>query len=107
MDTLFLAFLAQHDDDAWHRVVDRLEHACHPVDRTAVRIWFHLFPLALQQAMDEAEDPSRLAIRLRLEGRWRLADQIDASHAFLYGHRHWPQVKAGVLAYVTRAGAPG
>jgi ferredoxin len=107
MDTLFLAFLAQHDDDAWRRAVDRLEHACHPVDRIAVRIWFHLFPLSLQHAMEEADDSSKLAIRLRLDGRWRLADQIDTSHTFLFGHRHWPQVKAGVLAYVTRAIAPG
>lgn len=106
MDTLFFAFLAQHDDNAWHRVVDRLDHACHPVDRTAVRIWFHLFPLVLQQAMDEAEHPAKLAIRLRLDGRWQLAEQIDTSHAFLFGHRHWPRVKAGVIAYTTRAVAP-
>jgi len=106
MDTLFLAFLAQHDDDAWHRVIDRLERACHPVDRTAVRIWFHLFPLVLQQAMDEAESSAKLAIRLRLDGRWRLADQIDTSHAFLHGHRLWPHVRAGVVAYATRAVAP-
>ncbi len=106
MDTLFLAFLAQHDDDAWHRAIDRLEQVCHPVDRTAVRIWFHLFPLTLQQAMDQAENPAKLALRLRLDGRWQLADQIDTSHAFLYGHRYWPQVKAGVLEYATRAVAP-
>jgi ferredoxin len=106
MDTLFLAFLAQHDDDAWHRVVDRLAQACHPVDRVAVRIWFHLFPMALQQAMDEAENPAKLAIRLRLDGRWRLADQIDTSHRFLYGHRHWPRVKTAVVTYATRAVAP-
>lgn len=106
-DTLFLAFLALHDDDAWHRAADRLEHSCHPVDRSALRIWFHLFPLALQRAMDESDHPTKLAIRLRLDGRWRLADQIDTSHAFFYGHRHWPSVKAGVIAYATRAVAPG
>lgn len=107
MDTLFLAFLAQHDDDAWLRAVDRLGQACHPVDRTALRIWFHFFPLALQQAMDDADDPVKLAHRFRLDGRWRLAEQIDTSHQFFYGHRYWPQLKAGVLAYVTRGAAPG
>ena len=29
-------------------------------------------------------------------GRWRLADQIDTSHRFLYAHRFWPQVKAAI-----------
>ena len=53
-DTLFLAFLAQHDDEAWHRVVDRLEQAIHPVDRQATRIWFHLFPMRLQRAVSLA-----------------------------------------------------
>lgn len=124
MDTLFLAFLAQHDDAGWFRLVDRLELACHPVDRTALRIWFHFYPLALQQAMADAEagaDPGAadagsaqdgangkaLAQQLRLDGRWRLADHIDSSHVFFYGHRHWLAVKAGVLAYATQTGAPG
>jgi ferredoxin len=29
-------------------------------------------------------------------GRWRLSDQIDESHRFLYSHRYWPQVKSAV-----------
>ena len=52
---LFLAFLAQHDDGAWLRLVDRLETSIHPVDRAATRIWFHFFPLALQRAMERPE----------------------------------------------------
>lgn len=120
MDTLFLAFLTQHDDDAWLRAVDRLEHACHPVERTAMRIWFQLYPLALQEAMavaDAADDvakgagsltgPAALARRLRLDGLWRLAEQIDSSHWFFYGHRYWSAVKPGVIAYATRGVAPG
>jgi hypothetical protein len=31
-------------------------------------------------------------------GRWRLADQIDTSHRFLYAHRFWPQIKAAIAA---------
>src|SRR5688572_26505137 len=42
---LFLAFLAQHDDARWLRVVDRLQPAIHPVDRVATRIWLHFYPL--------------------------------------------------------------
>jgi hypothetical protein len=110
MDTLFLAFLAQHDDDGWLRVVDRLTQACHPVDQTALRIWFHMYPLALQRHLEVAELEGRgraVALELRLEGRWRLADQIDTSHTFFFGHRYWPHVKAAVVAYATRPAAPG
>lgn len=106
VDTLFLAFLAQHDDDAWRRVIDRLDQVCHPVERTALRIWFQLYPLALQEAIGDADDPLLLTRRARLDGQWRLAEQVDTSHAFLYGHRYWPQVKAAVIAYTTRTTAP-
>lgn len=107
MDTLFLAFLAQHDDEAWFRIADRLERACHPVDRVALRIWFRFYPLVLQRAMEASDAPAALATTLRLDGRWRLADQIDDSHAFFYGHRYWPAVKTAVLGYVNRPVAPG
>jgi ferredoxin len=103
---LFLAFLAQHDDEAWLRVVDRLQPAIHPVDRTATRIWFHFYPLALDRAMAR-EDAEALARKMTLAGRWRLADQIDHSHAFLYGHQYWPAVKQDVLAYARDTGVPG
>jgi ferredoxin len=106
-DALFLAFLAQHDDEAWHRVVDRLEHAMHPVDRRATRIWFHLFPMRLQRAVDGSGDPFALEDYLRLEGRWRLAEQRDTSHDFLFGHRYWPEVARAVLRYTTQPVVPG
>jgi hypothetical protein len=31
-------------------------------------------------------------------GRWRLADQIDESHRFLFGHIYWPCVKAVIAS---------
>ena len=37
-----------------------------------------------------------------MQGRYRLADQVDTSHAFLYGHRYWPEVKRAVAALVAR-----
>jgi ferredoxin len=103
---LFLAYLAQHDDDAWLRVIDRLEGALHPVDRVATRIWFHFYPLALQQLMAR-DDAAAIAQRMALEGRWRLADQIDHSHAFLYGHQYWRTVRDAVLAYGNDTVTPG
>lgn len=106
-DTLFLAFLARHDDEAWLRAVDRLDQAMHPVDRQATRIWFHLFPLRLQRAIESAADPRGLEDYLRLEGRWRLADQRDTSHRFLFGHRYWPAVVAAVREYSTQPVVPG
>lgn len=107
MDSLFLSFLNQHDDDAWLRVADRVERAVHPVDRAALRIWLHMYPLALHRAMAAADDPAALARRLVLKGDWRLADQIDTSHRFFYGHRYWPEVRQAAIAYVTRGSAPG
>jgi ferredoxin len=103
---LFLAFLAQHDDDGWLRVIDRLQGAIHPVDRVATRIWFHFYPLTLQRLM-ERDDAAALARRMALEGRWRLADQIDHSHAFLYGHQYWRVVRDAVLAYGHDSATPG
>ena len=34
--------------------------------------------------------------RLLLQGNFRLKNQIDTSHHFLYGHRYWPEVKKAV-----------
>jgi hypothetical protein len=99
---LFLAYLAQHDDDGWLRVIDRLDRTIHPVDRAATRIWFHFYPLRLQRVMDRP-DAAGLARQMTLAGRWRLADQIDQSHWFLYGHRHWDAARHAVLEYAAGA----
>jgi ferredoxin len=106
-DPHFFAYLAQHDDGAWHRAVNRMEGSIHRVDRVATRIWFHFFPLAVQRALNRAPDAARLARYLRLEGRWRLADQRDTSHAFLFGHRYWGAVWPRALAYASHPLVPG
>jgi ferredoxin len=103
---LFEAFLNQQDEEAWQRALAQLEPHIHEVDRTATRIWFHFFPLALARALQEAEDPAALARQLFLEGKYRLADQMDSSHRFLYGHRYWPEVKRALIAYAHRTRAP-
>jgi ferredoxin len=102
---LFLAFLAQHDDAAWLRAVERISGAIHPVDRTATRIWLHFFPLSLQRLM-ERPDAEDLARQMTLAGRWRLQDQIDDSHRFLYGHQFWRQARKAVLDYVAGPNPP-
>lgn len=106
-DPLFVAFLRQHDDETWHRAVDRLEGAIHPVDRAATRVWFHLFPMRVQQAVDAAGDAHALVHHLRINGRWRLDEQREMSHWFLFGHRYWSDVREAVRAYAARPVAPG
>jgi ferredoxin len=66
------------------------------IDREATRIWFAFFPLDLHLDLEAAEDKAARAHALGLMGRWRLADQIDASHRFLFAHRYWPQTRAAV-----------
>lgn len=90
------SFLAEHDDAAWRAVVESLLPHVHEVDRNALQVWFAFFPLALLNLFRGAEDPAALAVKLQMQGRWLLRDQIDASHAFLYGHRFWPEVRREV-----------
>lgn len=99
---MFQSFLKQNDAAAWQRTIETLRPAIHEVDRNATAIWFHFFPLELAEAIAETDDLAGLAQALRLDGNFRLADQVDSSHWFLYGHRYWPQVKAAI---VERAGS--
>jgi ferredoxin len=104
--TPFEQFLDRHDDEAWGRVVAGLLPSAHEVDRTATQIWFRFYPLALLRALREAEDPERLAAELLLQGDYYLKDQIDSSHAFLYGHRFWAEVKKEVAARAASETSP-
>jgi len=98
--TSFENFLDQQTDESWSQIIIELLPSIHEVDRTATQIWFHFYPLALLHALEQAEDPARLAAQLLLQGNYYLKDQIDSSHTFLYGHRFWPEVKAAVSARV-------
>jgi ferredoxin len=96
MDRLY-AHLCAIDSDGWRRAVETLVTEIHPIDQNATRIWFTFFPLDLHLAIEAAGEE---AVRqFGLMGTWRLADQIDASHRFLYGHRYWPQVKSAVQGF--------
>ena len=91
--TPFESFLIQHDEESWSATLTALLRSIHEVDRNATQIWFAFYPLGLFQALEQSEDPDTLAQRLLLQGNYRLKDQIDSSHTFLYGHRYWPEVK--------------
>lgn len=91
--TIYEQFLESHDAAEWSRAVAQLRPSIHEVDRSATAIWFAFYPLPLWSALEQAEDEAKLAQKLLLRGEYRLDAQIDSSHAFLYGHRFWPQVK--------------
>jgi ferredoxin len=92
------AHLAQYNTSDWRDMVERLAPTIHPIDREATRIWFAFFPLDLHLDLEATDDPAGRAYALGLMGRWKLADQIDTSHRFLYAHRYWPQTKAAVTS---------
>jgi len=96
--TEFERFLGAQDEGAWGRAVAELLPSIHEVDRNATQIWFAFYPLALADALARADDADALARKLLLQGNYRLRDQIDSSHKFLYGHRHWPEIKRSVAA---------
>lgn len=98
--------LTQHDASSWSRAVEALLPSVHEVDRAATRIWFHFFPLALADAVERADDAAQLELALRLEGAYRLTEQADVSHRFLYGHRYWSSVTAAILATVEATPPP-
>ena len=95
-ETSFETFLSQHDEEAWSATLATLLRSIHEVDRNATQIWFAFYPLSLWQALKEAEDRERLVQQLLLQGDFELKNQIDSSHAFLYGHRFWPQMKKAI-----------
>jgi len=105
-DSPFMAFLDRHDQDAWWLVVHNLLPSLHEVDRDATKIWFHFWPLWLQQMLQEAEANPQLLEELEFKGNGDLSEQIDTSHTFVYGHRYWPQVKAAVSERASSQAAP-
>ena len=90
-------FLNQQTDETWRQAVKTLLPSIHEVDKTATQIWFHFYPLALLRALQQSDDPEKLAAQLLLQGNYYLKDQINSSHAFLYGHRYWPEVRKVVM----------
>ncbi|HEU4510183.1 MAG TPA: 2Fe-2S iron-sulfur cluster-binding protein [Pyrinomonadaceae bacterium] len=105
--TPFEDFLKQQDEEAWSAALTTLLRSIDEVDRNAIQIWFAFYPLSLFHALERAEDPEKLAQQLLMQGSYRLKDQIDSSHTFLYGHRYWPQVKAAVQKHAREFSGSG
>lgn len=103
---MFESFLKQHNQGAWARALEALAPAIHEVDRNATQIWFYFFPLVLAEALAETDNIAETARTLRLQGKYRLDEQSDTSHWFLYGHRFWPQVKAAIITRAESGAAP-
>jgi len=90
--------LCRYDPATWRNALSTLGPSIHRIDQLATPIWFAFFPLELHQMLEATgQDIDRIR-RLGLMGQWRLSEQVDHSHRFLYAHRYWPQVKAAISA---------
>lgn len=104
-ETPFETYLNQQGEEAWAATLTTLLRSIHEVDKNATPIWFSFYPLSLHRALGESPDAERLAAQLLMQGVYRLADQVDSSHRFLYGHRYWPEVKQAVEQFAAGADA--
>jgi ferredoxin len=104
--TPFENWLAQQSEEVWSATLTTLLRSIHDVDKNATQIWFAFYPLSLFQAFQAAEDPELLAQQLLIKGVYRLSDQIDSSHKFLYGHRYWPEEKKAVETFAAGSKSP-
>ena len=94
--TNFESFLGSFDEAAWLSAVEQLLPEIHEVDRIAVQIWFRFYPLGLHRYISAADNREEAIHGLALQGDFDLANQVDTSHHFLYGHRYWKTVKAAI-----------
>jgi ferredoxin len=91
-------YLTQFTESDWLAAVESLLPDIHEVDRNAVQVWFRFYPLELRKYIERSGDEDEVKRQLQLLGNYDLAEQIDTSHRFLYGHRYWPQVKHAIEA---------
>lgn len=91
-------YLNNFSESEWLETIEALLQESHPVDHKATQIWFRFFPLDFRRFMEIHPDESELRRSLGLLGDFDLANQIDSSHRFLYGHRFWKVVKAAIEA---------
>lgn len=96
--TKFESHLNTFSEADWLAAIDELLPSIHEVDKNAVAIWFRFFPLALKTYIDETDNREETLRGLALQGSFELAEMIDNSHHFLYGHRYWKAVKCAIKA---------
>ncbi|MEJ7625046.1 MAG: hypothetical protein WKF34_13715 [Pyrinomonadaceae bacterium] len=97
MNTKFTDHLKTFSESDWLAAVDQLLPDVHEVDRVALEVWFRFYPLGLRRYVEETGRDEAVQ-GLALQGDFDLADKIDTSHHFLYGHRFWKTVKTQVVA---------
>ncbi|MEP6704763.1 MAG: hypothetical protein ABJB34_08155, partial [Acidobacteriota bacterium] len=93
----FENYLQKFSESDWQAASDSLVPSIHEVDRSATLIWLRFYPLALDQYLS-APDREELKRNIAMQGDFGLANRIDTSHSFLYGHRYWKTVKAAIEA---------
>lgn len=94
MSNRYEDFLNKHSENDWLSAINELLPAIHAVDRNAVQIWFKFYPLSLHRYLQSAEDKAVVVQKFVMQGDYELNGQVESSHAFLYGHRFWKEVKA-------------
>ena len=97
MKTALETFLDKNNESDWLAAVENLAPAIHPVDRSATQIWFRFYPLSLFRYLQAAEDKAVAVQNFVMQGNYELVNQIDSSHAFLYGHRFWKAVRNEIV----------
>lgn len=96
MNVSLETYLNKFTETDWLAAVESLLPCIHEVDRVAVQVWFRFFPLELFRYLAAAEDRETAKSKLAMLGRYELADQVDTSHHFLYGHRFWKETKQAI-----------
>ncbi|MBL8140468.1 MAG: (2Fe-2S)-binding protein [Acidobacteria bacterium] len=89
-------YLHGHRHTDWLVALSDLRAVMHEVDQRATRIWCYQWPVDVARALAAAPDRDAAVRAMWLQGRFDLAEQVDTSHAFLYGHRFWSLVKQTV-----------
>lgn len=97
MGIKFEDYLNKFNEADWLAAIESLLPSIHEVDRTAVQVWFRFFPLELYRYLETADDRENAKRKLAMLGKYELADQIDTSHSFLYGHRYWTKTKKSIV----------
>lgn len=96
MNNSFFDHLSSFSEAEWLIAIGEMLPSVHAVDRNAVQIWFRFYPLDLKRYLQSTENIDDAKRGFSMQGDFGLADRIDSSHYFLYGHRFWPQVKSAI-----------
>ena len=88
--------LRKFNESDWQAAIESLLPSVHEVDRNALQIWFRFYPLSLYRFLEDSSDIEESKQGLAMQGDYGLANRIDSSHSFLYGHRYWNAVKAAI-----------